>query len=103
MNTSVVVCILLIFAICLLSGLPVVMAMAAGALVPLFMGMPGATTFPALVRSIFGSAENTTLIAIPLFILAGNVMSEGKLRKSCTTYLPILWGTRPVVSPVPLY
>ena len=79
MNTSVVVCILLIFAICLLSGLPVVMAMAAGALVPLFMGMPGATTFPALVRSIFGSAENTTLIAIPLFILAGNVMSEGKI------------------------
>lgn len=79
MNTSVVVYILLVFGICLLSGLPVVMAMAAGSLVPLFLGMPGATTFPALVRSIFGSAENTTLIAIPLFILAGNVMSEGRI------------------------
>lgn len=79
MNTSLLLGILIVFAICLLSGLPVVIAMAAGALTPYFMGMSGATTFSALVRSIFGSAENTTLIAIPLFILAGNIMSEGKI------------------------
>ncbi|MCJ7837389.1 TRAP transporter large permease [Cuneatibacter sp. NSJ-177] len=81
MDVSLVAWIFLVFVICLLCGIPVVIAMAAGALLPSLLGMAGATTFSALVRSIFGSAENTTLIAIPLFILAGNIMSEGQIAK----------------------
>ncbi len=79
--SGLVVIIIGAFIVCLLCGLPVVIAMAAGAIIPSFVGMAGATNFSALVRSIFGSAENTTLIAIPLFILAGNIMSEGQIAK----------------------
>ena len=81
MDISLVGWIFLVFIICLLCGVPVVIAMAAGALLPSLLGIAGATTMSALVRSIFGSAENTTLIAIPLFILAGNIMSEGQIAK----------------------
>lgn len=79
--SGLVVIIIGAFIVCLLCGLPVVIAMAAGAIIPSFVGMAGATNFSALIRSIFGSAENTTLIAIPLFILAGNIMSEGQIAK----------------------
>ncbi len=81
MMSGLVIGIVLVFIVGLLLGIPVVIAMAGGAIVPSFAGMAGATTFTALVRSIFGSAENTTLIAIPLFILAGNIMSEGQIAK----------------------
>ena len=79
--SGLVVIIIGAFIVCLLCGLPVVIAMAAGAIIPSFVGMAGATNFSGVVRSIFGSAENTTLIAIPLFILAGNIMSEGQIAK----------------------
>ena len=46
--SGLVVIIIGAFIVCLLCGLPVVIAMAAGAIIPSFVGMAGATNFSAL-------------------------------------------------------
>lgn len=76
---SVVVLVFAVFIGLLLCGFPIVTAMASASLVPSFANAVGATDMPALVRSIFGSADSTSLLAIPLFILAGIIMSKGAI------------------------
>lgn len=79
MSAALVLWVFVIFVLLLLMGLPIVTGMSFASLIPHFANAPGATDMSALVRSIFGSADNTSLLAIPLFILAGIIMSKGAI------------------------
>lgn len=68
----------------------VVLATTAGA-VTFFLGMPLTT----LVQQLFNGLDNFLLLAIPFFILAGNIMAEGRIAtvlvaamKALTSWMP---------------
>ena len=39
---------------------------------------------PAVVQKIFGGIDHTTLLAIPFFVLAANLMASGRIAKDLT-------------------
>lgn len=47
---------------------------------------------PAVVQKIFGGIDHTTLLAIPFFILAANLMASGRIAKDLTGLMQALLG-----------
>lgn len=68
----------------------VVLATTAGA-VYFFLGMPLTT----LVQQLFNGVDNFLLLAIPFFILAGNIMAEGRIATVLVDAMKSLTGRIP--------
>lgn len=47
---------------------------------------------PAVVQKIFGGIDHTTLLAIPFFVLAANLMASGRIAKDLTGLMQSLLG-----------
>ncbi|WBU56118.1 TRAP transporter large permease [Paracoccus sediminicola] len=47
---------------------------------------------PAVVQKIFGGIDHTTLLAIPFFVLAANLMASGRIAKDLTGLMQALLG-----------
>nr|WP_125142050.1 TRAP transporter large permease [Clostridium transplantifaecale] len=71
----------LVFAVFLLLGLPIVSSLGISTIFPTMMGAKGATSIEALIRAIFGGADTISILAVPLFILAGVLMARGGISK----------------------
>jgi C4-dicarboxylate transporter DctM subunit len=69
------------FGFCLALAIPIGVAMALGAMMPMLLGAAGASPIPQLIRNTFSGADTTPIIAVPLFILAGVIMAEGGISK----------------------
>lgn len=70
-----------VFGLCLVIAIPIGVAMALGAMAPLFFGAADASSIAQLIRNTFSGADTTPIIAVPLFILAGVIMAEGGISK----------------------
>lgn len=83
--------ILILFAIFLI-GVPISFSLGFTALLGLFT-----TTIPLqiLVQRMFTGVDNITYIAIPLFILAGNLMAVGGISRRITTFSESIVGHWP--------
>ena len=68
----------------------VLLATTAGALY-FFLGVP----LTALVQQLFGGLDNFLLLAIPFFILAGNIMAEGRIAEYLVSAMKVLVGRVP--------
>lgn len=69
------------FGVLLVLSIPIGVAMAMSASLPLMMSHPGASSISQLIRNTFSGADTTPIIAVPLFILAGVIMAEGGISK----------------------
>ena len=84
----------LVFGVFLLLGSPIVSALAISTIFPTLMGARGATSIEALIRAIFGGADSITILAVPLFILAGVLMARGGISKKLFDVFAYFIGNR---------
>jgi TRAP-type mannitol/chloroaromatic compound transport system permease large subunit len=74
MNAGVIL--FLIFAVCVLIGVPISMSLGIGSLAAVALGNLGVS--PAVIaQRVFGGLQSTSIMAIAFFILAGNLMAGG--------------------------
>lgn len=71
----------LVFGIFLMLGLSIVSSLGISTIFPTLLGVRGATSIEALIRAIFGGADTISILAVPLFILAGVLMARGGISK----------------------
>lgn len=89
----------LVFAIFLMLGVPIVSTIAISSLYPTLMGVSAAPTATALIRAIFGGADTISILAVPLFILAGTLMARGGISKKLFDVFAYFLGTLPAGMP----
>lgn len=86
--------IFIVFAVCLIIGMPIVTGLGFATIWPELMGAHGATSIEAVIRAIFGGADSTPIIAVPLFILAGVLMARGGISKKLFNVVAYFIGNR---------
>lgn len=84
----------LVFAVCLVLGLPIVSSLSISSIFPAMVGVKGAPTVEALIRAIFGGADTISILAVPLFILAGVLMARGGISKKLFDVFAYFLGKR---------
>lgn len=92
---SPIIWMLLVFFIALVLGLPIFVAIVGSAVVPVLIY---AGTFPAdvpyIVRSMIAGVDSFTLLAMPLFMLSGDIMCNGGISKKFFDVFAIVTGKR---------
>jgi C4-dicarboxylate transporter DctM subunit len=73
--------ILIIFVVLLLLAVPVGLAVAIGSLLPSLLSSSFTVSGVFILRSMLGGINQTTLLAIPLFVLSGMIMTRGGVSK----------------------
>ncbi len=68
--------IVIIFIILMMTGLPVFFSLLVASSIAIFIS-DGVQFFPLFVNKFIGSLQSFTLLALPFFILAGNIMGRG--------------------------
>ena len=82
------------FLVLLLAGLPVAWSMVVSSLV--WLAASGQTAFlPVLPERIFQGIDVFVLMAIPLFILAGELINEGRITDRLISFANVLFGWMP--------
>jgi C4-dicarboxylate transporter, DctM subunit len=69
----------------------IVLLTVTGATLHFFLGIP----LQALVQQLFNGMDNFILLAIPFFILAGNIMAEGSISKHLVAVMQLITGRIP--------
>ena len=83
-----------VLAIMLIIGMPIAVSLGIAVVaVMLFTG--SANLYPVVPQRMFTSIDNFTLMAVPFFILAGNLMGEGGISKRLIGFVQILLRRRP--------
>lgn len=84
----------------LLIGFPIFLALLIPSVLPgvLFPSFPGNTQM--LIRAIVGGADQTPLLAIPLFMLSGAIMSEGGISKKLFNVFSLVAGKKTAGMPI---
>ena len=78
------------FFILLLLNVPIAVCLGAAAVIA--MGVDGGTSLVAIPQAMFTSVNSFSLMAIPFFILAGNVMATGGISKRLVNFANLLVG-----------
>lgn len=87
-----------VFLVAIAISIPIGISMVLGSIAPIFLLDMGGN-IQQLLHNTFSGANNTPILAVPLFILGGVIMAEGGISKSFLTFLPTLSGVFPAVSP----
>ena len=69
------------FALFLVLGVPVAMALGAGTMTAILFSPDFSITTAVIPQRIFGGLESTSLMAIAFFVLAGNLMTKGGISR----------------------
>lgn len=78
------------FFILLLLNVPIAVCLGAASVIA--MGVDGSTSLVAIPQAMFTSVNSFSLMAIPFFILAGNVMATGGISKRLVNFANLLVG-----------
>lgn len=81
------------FAVILILGMPISIALLGSSLLALFQS--GAVSLTVTAQKLFASVDSFTLSAIPFFILAGALMSSGGISRRLTQFADALLGWLP--------
>ncbi|MCF6411353.1 TRAP transporter large permease [Pseudalkalibacillus salsuginis] len=84
--------VVLLFLLILLR-IPIAFALGFISILGIFLADPGLLT--NVPRKVFGGVNNFTLVAVPLFILAGEIMSKGGISKRLINFSKTLVGPLP--------
>lgn len=83
----------LVFLVVLVIGSPIALCLAAGGATALVIG--GGVPLAAIAQKLFTSIDSFTLMAIPFFMLAGNLMGSGGISKRLGDFANALVGWVP--------
>ncbi len=87
--------ILIILAIILILGFPIAIAIALSSITSILPTLDPSITMVTAAQRIFAGMSNFTLIAIPFFILAGNIMNQGGIAKRLVDFALAIVGKVP--------
>lgn len=83
---------LLTFVVLLLIGVPIGISLGAGVLAAIFLD-PGVTVgVEVIAQRMYGGMESSALMAIPFFILAGNLMTQGGISRALVNFTNSIVG-----------
>lgn len=89
MNAGIIL--FLIFAVCILIGVPISVSLGLGSLAAVVFGSLGVS--PAVIaQRVFGGIQSTSIMAIAFFILAGNLMAGGGISRRIVRFANCLIG-----------
>lgn len=86
--------IFIIFIGLMIIGFPIAIAMGWGALAPYFLGSSTITDAVYIIRTMVVGIDSTPILAIPLFILSGTLMSRGGISKKLFDFFAYIIGDR---------
>ena len=90
-----------VFIILLIIGVPVAFSIGSAAAVTIFFGL-GTNRLMMVIQRMFESCNSFSLIAVPFFILAGDLLSKGKISRLlvefCESILGMIRGGLSIVS-----
>ena len=78
-----------LFVLFLLMGLPVAIVIGAATMTALHMD---GTSLMAVPQQMFSGINSFALVAVPMFILAGDVMAQGEISKRLVAFADSLFG-----------
>ena len=78
-----------LFVLFLLMGLPVAIVIGAATMTALHMAN---TSLMAVPQQMFSGINSFALVAVPMFILAGDVMAQGEISKRLVAFADSLFG-----------
>ena len=82
-----------VFIALLLLGVPVAFSICSAAAVTMFTGY-GDAKMMIIVQRMFASCDSFSLIAVPFFIFAGDLLANGKISKVLVEFCESLLGPR---------
>lgn len=82
--------IFLCFFFFLVLSLPIALVLASTTAI--YLTFVARTSLTSLIQQLFNGLDNFVLIAVPLFILAGNVMGEGKIAEKLVAVMNLVAG-----------
>ena len=88
------IALLVVFILLLVLGTPIVVAIGATTVMPGFMDPTFAGTASFIVRNIVAGANSTALLALPLFIVSGAIMSRGGISDRLFDVFAYILGKR---------
>ncbi|SHI57623.1 C4-dicarboxylate transporter, DctM subunit [Lutispora thermophila DSM 19022] len=84
----------IVFLVTLACAIPIGVSMVMGAMTPLVLGGPG-SSIQQMIANTFAGADSTPILAVPLFILGGVLMSEGGISKRLYNFFAYFVGGLP--------
>lgn len=73
----------------LLVGVPIALCLGLASIVAMIFS-DNAQLFPVIVQRVFTQTDNFTLMAVPFFILAGNIMEKGGISRRLIDFIELL-------------
>ncbi|MCR9386456.1 TRAP transporter large permease [Vibrio metoecus] len=83
------------FAVLLAVGVPVSFAIGLSSLATILMGLPLEPAIAVVAQRMAAGLDNFALLAIPFFILAGNIMNQGGIALRLINFAKVLGGRLP--------
>lgn len=83
------------FAVLLTVGVPVSFAIGLSSLATILIGMPLEPAIAVVAQRMAAGLDNFALLAIPFFILAGNIMNQGGIALRLINFAKVLGGRLP--------
>lgn len=84
---------LAIFIICLAIGVPIGISLGVGVLATILIDAAVSVGPVVILQRMYGGMESPALMAIPFFILAGNLMTQGGISRSLVVFTNALVGS----------
>lgn len=95
MATTALVIMLVILVILLIIGAPIAIAIVGGSIGAILPYLDLEVTLITAAQRIFSGTSTFTLLAIPFFILAGNIMNQGGIAKRLIAFVEAVVGRIP--------
>ncbi|WP_036828336.1 TRAP transporter large permease subunit, partial [Photobacterium sanctipauli] len=83
------------FAVLLTLGIPVSFAIGLSSLATIMMSLPLEPAIAVVAQRMAAGLDNFALLAIPFFILAGNIMNQGGIAIRLINFAKVLGGRLP--------
>ena len=80
-----------VFLVGIALSLPIAVSMIVGSLAPI-LALDTGGSIPQLLNNTFSGANSTPILAVPLFILGGVIMSEGGISKKLFNFFAYFVG-----------
>ncbi len=96
MNIAITALVLFgVFAILLILGCPISISIAISSIATTLINLPWDQTSFIVMQKMNSGVESFSLLAVPLFILAGNIMNNGGIARRLINFAQLLTGRVP--------
>lgn len=95
-----VIQLMIVFIISLVVGIPIAVALGLASIFPALMDPGFAADVQYVIRNMVAGMDNTSILAIPLFILSGGIMARGGISRKLFDVFAYLVGKRTAGMPI---